>query len=83
VVDERAVRVKLERLPRRCQSSTVTILVFDDYKRVEPRLVPTRMTIRAGTAVRTFVATSVTDDPLPEARFELPDAVKALLPARG
>jgi len=65
------------------KSSTATILVFDDYKRVGPRLVPTRITIRSRKAVRTFVASSVTDDPLPEALFELPDAVKALLPARG
>src|SRR5262249_44572432 len=65
------------------KSSTGTSLVFDDYKRVGPRLVPTRMTIRSGAAVRTFVASSVTHDPLPDALFELPDAVKALLPGRG
>jgi len=65
------------------KSSTATVLVFDDYKRVGPRLVPTRMTIRSGAATRTFVATSVTDDPLPDSLFELPDPVKALLPARG
>jgi hypothetical protein len=45
--------------------------------------VPTRTTIRTGAKVRTFVATSVTDDPLPDALSELPDAVKALLRAHG
>jgi len=65
------------------KSATVTILVFDDYRRVGPRLVPTRTTIRSGKAVRTFVASSVTDDPLPDSLFELPDAVKALLPKRS
>jgi outer membrane lipoprotein-sorting protein len=62
------------------KSSTVTVLVFDDYKRVGARLVPTRTTIRTGAQVRTFVATSVTDEPLPDSLFEMPDAVKALLP---
>jgi hypothetical protein len=65
------------------KSSTVTVLVFDDYKKVGPRLVPTRTTIRTGTQLRTFVATSVSDEPLPDSLFELPDAVKTLLPPSG
>ena len=65
------------------KSSTVTILVFDDYKRVGARLVPTRTTIRTGAQLRRFVAISVTDEPLPDSLFELPAAVKALLPVGG
>jgi len=64
-------------------TSRLTVLVFDDYKRVGARLVPTRMTIRTGDKTRTFIATSVSDARLPDSMFALPDAVKALLPAGG
>jgi outer membrane lipoprotein-sorting protein len=64
-------------------TSTPTILVFDNYKRVGKRLLPTKMVVRTAANTRTLTAVSVTDDPLPDSLFVLPDAIKALLHSSG
>jgi len=60
-------------------SSVVTTAVFSDYKKYSGRLVPTKMTWRAGARMQTFTYTSLTYEPLDDSMFQLPQAVKALL----
>jgi hypothetical protein len=60
-------------------SRTVTTMLFQDYKNFGRPLIATRTTSRTGDQVRTFTYTSVSYEPLADAIFELPQAVKALL----
>jgi len=60
------------------KSTTVSTLVFEDYKNFGGPMVATRMTLRTGDHVRTFTFKSVSYDPVADSVFELPPAVKAL-----
>ena len=57
-------------------TSTVTIAQFQDYKNFGGPLVATKLTFRTGDRSRTFTYKSVTYEPLSDALFELPQAVK-------
>ena len=60
-------------------SKTITILLFQDYKRLGGRLVATKQILRAGDRSRTFTTKSVSYEPVADSVFELPAAVKALM----
>ncbi len=60
-------------------SSAVVTAVFGDYRHFGSRLVPAKMTSRAGNRVQTVTYTSVTYEPLADTLFDLPPSVKALL----
>ena len=61
------------------KNSIPTILVFDDYKSFGGPLVATKQTGRQGDQKQTTTITSVSYEPLSDAIFEVPPAVKALL----
>ena len=60
-------------------SSTVTTLLFQEYKSFGRILVPTKMTVRGGGRVQTLTVTSVSYEPVADSIFDLPPGVKALL----
>jgi len=62
------------------QSSTPTIVVFDDYKSFGGPLVATRETDRQGAQEQVTRILSVSYEPLSDSLFALPAAVKGLLP---
>jgi hypothetical protein len=61
------------------KSTTVSTLVFQEYKNFGGPLVATRMTLRTGDRVRTFTFKSVSYEPVADSVFELPPAVRLLL----
>lgn len=60
-------------------SAVVTTLLFRDYKNFGGPLMATKTIARTGDKTQTFTITSISYEPLDDARFELPAAVKALL----
>jgi hypothetical protein len=61
-------------------SGAVVIVLFQDYKSFGGPLIPTKVTSRSGDHWRTFTYQSISYAPLEDSLFELPRAVKALLP---
>jgi outer membrane lipoprotein-sorting protein len=60
-------------------SKTITILTFEDYKKIGGRLVATRQTLHTGDHIRTFTMKSVSYEPIEDSVFDLPAAVKVLV----
>src|ERR1700735_4641578 len=60
-------------------SKTITILTFEDYKKIGGRLVATKQTVHTGDHIRTFTMKSVSYEPIADSVFDLPAAVKALV----
>ncbi len=60
-------------------TKTISILVFQDYRRFGGPLVAPKQSVRSGDRIRSFTMTSVSYEPIPESIFEMTGAVKALL----